>query len=101
MGVLSMIATVAGDIVGIVALLAMIVRPFRERLFADKNTREGQLCLLRSEIVRTYYKHLNERTLRQYEYENLSYCYKAYKALGGNSFIEHIYQEMQEWKVIQ
>ena len=98
---LSLIATIAGDVTCVVALLAMLITPVRKRLFADKEAREGQLCLLRSEIVRIYYRHLDERKMRQYEYENLCYCYKAYKALGGNSFIEHIYAEMQEWTVTQ
>jgi hypothetical protein len=26
-------------------------------------------------------------------------CYKAYKKLGGNSFIDHIYEEMETWEV--
>ena len=39
--------------------------------------------------------------MRQYEYENLCACYVAYIQLGGNSFVKHIYEEMQEWKVIQ
>ena len=27
-------------------------------------------------------------------------CYKAYKALGGNSFVERIYEEMREWDIV-
>ncbi len=98
---LTSLANIASDITCVVALVALIVRPIRKRLFVDKDAREGQQCLLRSEIVRTYYRHLPERQMRQYEYENLCYCYKAYKALGGNSFVEHIYEEMQEWTVVQ
>ena len=62
--------------------------------------REGQRCLLRSEIVRIYYRHNEDKRLHEYEYKNLSQCYKAYKALDGNSFIDHIYAEMQEWEII-
>lgn len=98
---LSGLADIASDVIGIVALVTLLVKPFREKLFADKANREGQRCLLRSEIVRTYYRHLDERKMRQYEYENLVQCYKAYKALGGNSFIDHIHTEMEEWTVTQ
>ena len=38
--------------------------------------------------------------MRQYEYENFVYLYEAYKALKGNSFIDKIYKEVQEWEVI-
>lgn len=92
-------ATWARDITCILALLTVFVKPVRERLFGEKAVREGQKCLLRAEIVRIYYRHQDAQTLRQYEYENLCYCYKAYKALGGNSFVEHIYDEMQNWDV--
>lgn len=100
MEILENLAAFAKDLTTIAALLALIVKPIRERLFGDRAIREGQKCLLRSEIVRTYYRHQAERTLRQYEFENLCKCFAAYKALGGNSFVQHIFDEMQEWKVI-
>lgn len=96
---MQMIAGYAGSISCILALLAMLVKPIRERLFGAREVREGQKCLLRSEIVRTYYRNLGEKQLRQYEFENLAYCYAAYRQLGGNSFVEHIYNEMQDWDV--
>ena len=93
-------ATIVGDITVIFGLLALLVKPIRKRLLVDKDTRNGQLCLLRSEIVRTYYRHLDHKTMRQVEFENVDLCYKAYVALGGNSFVEHIFKEMQEWTVL-
>lgn len=62
--------------------------------------REGQRCLLRTEIVRIYYRHHDDRKLREFEYKNMEECYKAYKALKGNSFIDRIHAEMQEWDII-
>lgn len=93
-------ATIVGDITVIFGLLALLVKPIRKRLLVDKDTRNGQLCLLRSEIVRTYYRHLDHKTMRQFEFENVDLCYKAYVALGGNSFVEHIFKEMQGWTVL-
>ena len=100
MDFLSDVAVIAGEITCIAALLTMLIRPLRNWLYADKDTREGQRCLLRSEIIGVYYRHLEEKQMRQYEYENMVHCYKAYKALKGNSFIDHIYEEMQDWKII-
>ena len=62
--------------------------------------REGKRCLLCDKVVEIYYRHKDDQQLREYEYRNLEQCYKAYKALGGNSFIDHIYAEMQEWDII-
>lgn len=61
---------------------------------------DGQRCLLRSDMLRIYYHNRKERTIRQYEFENFVFLYKAYKALGGNSFIDKIYEEVCELEVI-
>lgn len=99
-----MLATIAGwasCITVILGFLAMCIKPVREKVLGVEAVREGQRCLLRAEIVRTYYRNLDTKKLRQYEYENLVHCFNAYKALDGNSFVDHIYGEMQEWTVVQ
>ena len=96
---LQLLAEYASAVSCIVTLLAVFVRPVREWLFGATAVRDGQKCLLRAEIVRTYYRNAAEKQLRQYEYENLEYCYAAYKRLGGNSFVDHIHEEMQSWNV--
>lgn len=60
----------------------------------------GQRCLLRSEMLRIYYHHAPDGEIRQYEYENFVLLYEAYKRLGGNSFIDRIYAEVQTWKMM-
>jgi hypothetical protein len=94
------IALVASELMAIFTLVAFLVRPIREKIFADKAAREGMQCLLRSEIVRTYYRHLDEKKMREYEFENVSKCYKAYSKNGGNSFVSHIYEEMGTWTIV-
>ena len=59
----------------------------------------GMRCLLRSEMLRTYYHNKESETIRQYELENFVFLYKAYKALKGNSFIDKIYDEVMTWEV--
>ena len=60
----------------------------------------GLKCLLRTEMMRTYYHNKDREKIRQYELENFVFLYKAYKALKGNSFIDKIYKEVMEWEVI-
>lgn len=60
----------------------------------------GVKCQLRSEMLHIYYRHREKCVIRQYEYENFVMLYEAYKALGGNSFIDKIYKEVQSWEVV-
>jgi hypothetical protein len=61
---------------------------------------QGIKCLLRSEMLSTYYHNKETKKIRQYELENFIMLYKAYKALKGNSFIDKIYKEVMTWEVI-
>lgn len=59
----------------------------------------GTKCLLRSEMLRIYYRHRESAEIRQYECENFIYLYEAYKKLKGNSFIDKVYEEVKKWKI--
>lgn len=99
METLATLAEISGNITGILALALLLVRPLREKLLGLGVLVAGMRCVLRSEMLHTYYKHHEENKIRQYEYENFVFSYKAYKALGGNSFIDKIYKEVQGWEV--
>ena len=90
----------AKDLCSIATCAALLIRPVREWIMGTEVIREGQRCLLRSEIVRTYYRHHEDRKLREFEFTNMEQCYEAYKALKGNSFIDRIHGEMQEWEIV-
>lgn len=60
----------------------------------------GMRCQLRSDMLHIYYANREKGIIRQYEYENFVRLYEAYKALKGNSFIDKIYKEVQEWEVV-
>jgi hypothetical protein len=60
----------------------------------------GQKCLLRTDMLQIYYHNREKRKIRQYEYENFVLLYESYKALGGNSFIDKIYEEVHEWEIV-
>lgn len=101
MEVLLLIAQIATTFSAVAAALTILIKPFRERVFNNKKASDGEKCLLRSEILSTYYKGLDKQELHQYEAENLHKLYDAYKALGGNSFVDIIYNEMLEWKIVK
>lgn len=61
---------------------------------------EGIRCQLRTEMLRTYYHHKDEKRIRQYEMENFEHNYAAYSALGGNSFIGNVHEEVCSWEVV-
>ena len=61
---------------------------------------EGIRCQLRTEMLRTYYRHKDDKMIRQYEKENFEHNYNAYKVLGGNSFIDDIHVEVKSWEVV-
>lgn len=89
---LTTIVTLIGEIgvlVGTVVPVIVIVR----------KVANGTKCQLRSEMLRIYYHNHQSGTIRQYENENFIKLYEAYKALGGNSFIDKIYKEIQTWEV--
>lgn len=82
-----------GEIVALVGIITPIIVWIIKIVDAIK-------CQLRSDMLRIYFGHQKECILHQYEYENFMYYYKAYKALKGNSFIDKIYEEIKNWKVV-
>lgn len=97
---ISIIAAHAGDICQILTFAALLIKPIREWILGTKDIKNGDRCLLRDAIMRIYREHKEDKRLSEYEYRHLEFCYKAYKKLGGNSFIDHINAEMQGWDII-
>lgn len=95
-----MFITILSDVMLIITVVSLLVPPIRKRILGQKSMEDGQKTIFRSEIVKIYYKNLENKSLRLYEYENLCALYKAYTARRGNSFVKKIYDEMTEWKVI-
>lgn len=87
------VATIISEIVIIVTAIVPII-------ISISKVSNGTRCQLRSEMLRIYYKNVESKTIRQYEFENFVLLYEAYKALEGNSFIDKIYEDVKEWKVV-
>ena len=98
--VLTAVAWGCSCLTTISAAIILIVKPVREKVLGIKREDDGVKCLLRSDMLRTYYRHRESKQIRQFEYENFILEYKAYKAMKGNSFIDHIRAEVDEWEVV-
>lgn len=93
---------VCGWITGIAAaigVIAKLVHSTREMAKKTDVLMDGMRCLLRSEMTRTYYNHQDNKTMRQYEFENFIDNYEAYKVLGGNTFIDKCKADIETWEV--
>lgn len=93
------------------SLLMIFVKPFRSWLLGVKDRRkqdekkeqardEASRCSLRNIITGFYYSKYKLCEIHQYEYENIEKIYHAYKTMGGNSFIDKIWVEIQEWTIL-
>lgn len=90
---LTAITALIGEISVLIGVIAPVIVMVRK-------VANGQRCQLRNEMLRIYYHNRDKEHLRQYEYENFVMLYEAYKALKGNSFIDKIYKEIQDWEVV-
>lgn len=97
---LEQIAAVCGYILAIASAAVLFLKPLRDKVFGLRDISDGMKCLLRSDMLRMYYKHQEEGTIRQHERLNFESEYAAYKALGGNSFMDDIHHDVSAWKVI-
>lgn len=101
MEVILIIAEIATCITAVMAALSVFIKPIRDRIFSNNKANDGEKCLLRTAILNIYYKGLDKKELHQYEAENLIKLYEAYKALGGNSFVDEIYSDMRAWTIVR
>lgn len=63
---------------------------------ALKGNNEATKCLLRSNITSKYYVYTELGEIPRYERENCIYMYSQYKAMGGNSYVAQIMEEINK-----
>ena len=97
---LSKLAALCSELTVILAAVAMLVKPLRNKMLGLDKLTDALKCQLRHDMLHTYYRHREGRIIRQYELEDFLYLYRGYKALGGNSFIDRIKSEIDEWEVV-
>lgn len=96
---ITQLAQILSSIMVILSFMSLIIKPVRDRILGIKAIRDSQKCLLRSQMLSTYKANKHDKIVSQYELEDFIFCYKAYKALNGNSFIDRIYDEIKTWEV--
>lgn len=89
--------TIITTLITEIGILLGVIIPLYKRI---RKIADGSKCQLRSDMLSIYYRHKEDGKIRQYEYENFILAYEAYKALGGNSFIDRIYEEIQSYEII-
>ncbi len=92
-------ASVCSEITVILGALALLIKPLRNRILGFDKLTDAMKCQLRHDMLHTYYRHKEDKFIRQYELEDFLYLYKGYKMLGGNSFIDKIKSEIDGWEV--
>lgn len=90
----------ASEIIALISEIIALIGVLVGCVVSIGKVMNGTKCLLRSEMLRIYYRHRDTVEIRQYEYENFVYLYEAYKKLKGNSFIDKIYAEVKKWIII-
>lgn len=90
--------TAVVTLIGEIGVLLGVIVPV---IISVRKIKNGMKCQLRTDMLMIYYYNREAKTIHQYEYENFVMLYEAYKALKGNSFIDKIYKELQEWEIVQ
>ena len=90
----------ASEIIALISEIIALIGILVGCIVSIGKVMNGTKCLLRSEMLRIYYRHRDTGEIRQFEYENFVYLYEAYKKLKGNSFIDKIYAEVKKWIII-
>lgn len=57
--------------------------------------------LLRAQMVNVYYEYQPQKKTSHYIKEAWLMNYEAYKELGGNSFIDTLKEDVEDWEVIK
>ena len=61
---------------------------------------EATKCSLRNDILEIYDRCKEEQKITKWQLESITYSYKQYKALKGNSFVDLLYKKVQTFEVI-
>ena len=124
MAIIETIGSYAGAIVTIMGLAVMVIKPIREGFikFITKTTKsddtaeklsqildnmkkiteqneiqsEALVSVIRNTIMHLYYQYKGLGEISAYERENIEKLFKAYKSLGGNSFVADCVEEIRK-----
>ena len=76
---LSQAAALCSEVTVILAALALLVKPLRDKLLGLDKLTDALKCQLRHDMLHTYYRHREDKTIRQYEMEDFLLLTEAIK----------------------
>ena len=97
-------STVAGGIVGAI-VGALVAKPkqmkkrAQEEMERQNNRDFGIMALLKSSITKSYQYYKMKGSMTPTEREEIDTMYSAYKALGGNHYIDDLYKRARDLPV--
>lgn len=112
MTTLSTLSLILSVVLTSINIIILVSKPFRKAQLKTKNEQEAfnkehetvmetDRCLLRDRITSIYYQYLETKHLKNHQFENIVKLYTQYKKLGGNSFVDIIFNEIKdEWTII-
>lgn len=71
----------------------------REKGREDIAIKEALKYLIQSNLTNTYYAYEQLGKIPDYVYKNWLNLFKIYKALGGNDYMDAIYEKIQNWEL--
>lgn len=84
----------------VVVAIPIAVQHRKERKNQITELKDGLMCSLRNDILQVYLKNKRYKRFTILEKQAVNYSHKVYKAYGGNSFVDDIVNEMNEWETI-
>lgn len=60
---------------------------------------EGMVCILRVNLIEAHAKYMAMGEISTHGYENFEDMYNAYRKLGGNGLVTHMWEDIQELRI--
>ena len=93
------IATISSVTSCVVVALPIALQHKKERKTQIGELKDGLMCTLRNDILQIYLKNKRYQRFTILEKQAVNYSHVVYKKYGGNSFIDDIVSEMNEWEI--
>ena len=91
------IKTAIGIVVSSVAgFLVATLKNYKKK---NDGLKTAMMTMLQSNISNTYFLYEPANAIPDYLYRNILNEFRAYKQLGGNDYIEHIMNKMEDWEI--
>ncbi len=100
------ISTIVTTLVSLCSIFAAMKTTFNERkkyreerAAKAEEDKETDRCILRHDIKSMYNTFKCDKKWAESDYEDMEKMYNQYKRLGGNSFVDRIWTEVQGWEI--